>query len=360
MGDKTEKPTPKKLRDARRDGKVARSAEFGSSLACLAVFSVVYGLCVFGWGAAVSEVQTLIEIWTRNPSLKDAEQVMFKTGIAVLAFAGLLCAVGALVGGLAGMLQTSGAFSAKPLSPDLTKLSPLAGLKRIFSVKTVATGITVALKLGIVWAVADAVADDIRVSLGSYLLLGGPTMMAALVTPIASLTWGILVAAVVLGAADLFVQRMIYMKEMKQEKHEVKQDYKSMEGDGLTKWRRKSIGWSDIFEGPEKPVKRSSVIVTNPTHLCVGLRYDPSGDAPLPVVTLLAADEAAAQIRRLAAKHGVPTVEWVWLARRLYSDAPLGSPVPEALLAQVADVLAWVHTRSRDADAVWKVPEHTA
>jgi type III secretion protein U len=357
MGDKTEKPTPKRLRDARRDGKVARSADFDAALSCLAVFAVTYGLAVLGWGAAVSAIREFITVRTRNPSLADAQQVMDMMVIVVLAFAGLLCTIAALVSGLSGTLQTQGVFSAKPMSPDPSKLNPIAGLKKIFSIRTVATAVTVAVKLGVVWAVADHVVDDIRLFLGSYLLLSGPTMMAALAKPIATLTWGILIFSVGLAAADLIVQRMIYMKEMKQEKHEVKQDIKSMEGDFLTKGRRKSIGWSNIFEGPESSVKRSNVIVTNPTHLCIGLRYDPDGDAPVPVVTILAADRAAARVRHFASLHGVPTVEWVWLARRLYSDASLGEPVPDALLSQVADVLAWLQTHGVNGDAVWKAPE---
>jgi type III secretion protein U len=357
VADKTEKPTPKRLRDARRDGKVARSAEFGGALAALAVFALAYGLAVLGWDTVVAGVRTIIRTLTRRPELADASQFMFVTGAVVLAFSGALCAVGALVGALVGFLQTGGVFSSKPLSPDPSKLNPIAGLKRIFSLRTVAVGIAVALKLGIVYAVAADTLDDVRRSLGSYLLLAGPDMIAALAAPIASLAAAVLIGSLAMGCVDLLVQRTLFMKDMKQDRHEVKQDYKEMEGDPLIKSRRKSIGLSDMFEGQSARVKRSTVIVTNPTHLCIGLRYDPDGDAPVPIVTLLAEDEVAADVRRLATLHRVPTVEWVWLARRLYADAPLDAPVPDALLAQVADVLAWLHLRGLGSEADWVGPD---
>jgi type III secretion protein U len=356
VGEKTEQPTARRLREARRDGKVPHSQELAGSVASLAVFGVVYGLAWFWWDDAMTRVRSVIQHWARAPDATGASEFMFVTGLAVTAFAALLCSIGGVLAILAGALQTGGAFSSKPLSPDPSKLNPISGLKRIFSLRTVAVAVAVALKLGVVYAVTDSTLEEARRSLGSYLLLTGPAMMAAIAKPVATLTSGVLVAAFGLGLADLLVQRYMHIEDMKMDQHEVKEDFKTTEGDPLVKSRRRSIGWSDIFDGPEGAVKRSTVIVTNPTHLCVGLRYDARDETPVPVVTLLAADDAAARVRQLAAREGIPTVEWVWLARRLHAEATVDAPIPDALFGPVADVLAWLVARADGSDRPWQSP----
>ncbi|HEU4621083.1 MAG TPA: EscU/YscU/HrcU family type III secretion system export apparatus switch protein, partial [Burkholderiaceae bacterium] len=129
---------------------------------------------------------------------------------------------------------------------------------------------------------------------------------------------------------------------MRQNKQEVKQDYKEMEGNPEIKGRRRMNALIDLFSSPQRALKRSTVVVTNPTHIAVALRYDPSGDAPVPVITFKGQNELALLLRRLAREERVPIIENVALARSLYASTDADDTVPVELFDAVADVLIWV------------------
>jgi type III secretion protein U len=357
MGEKTEKPTAKKLREARKDGKAARSADLGSALGMIVTLGVSYLAVSMGSSHAFLWAKKSLENTIRNPNLFDAKQFTLLCIAVSLGFAMVLGAIASIVIFLTGMVQTKGIFSTKPITPDFTRLNPIEGVKKIFSLRTVITLVTIFIKVLAIYLVARSISKEIIQSLGRYPYINPYEALAAISMPIMRLVFGIAFVLLLLGGADQLVQFFMFMRDMRQDKDEVKRDYKESEGDPLIKGQRRNLAIEASFEPSRAQIQNSSVLVTNPTHVCVGLRYDPDGDAPVPIVTLKAIDKSALKTRALAASMGIPVVEYVTLARRLLAEVPIDEPIHDDLFDPVADIIAWINARKTGSNEDWLSPD---
>ncbi len=341
--DKTEKPTPKRLRDARQKGQVAKSTELNSAFVLLAVLGAVWlgaGSGLEGLRALMGEAMRMAfarDFWEILPGiLERAELLLF------VAFAAIFFAVGS-VAALICRLQVGSVFSMDPVMPKLERVNPLAGLKRIFSKKTLVNFVTTLLKTllvaAVVWGVAKgSIADVLRMprllpeTIG---IVGGLVVMRMLA--------GAWLVNAVLSVADVFIQRHWYLDDMKMAKHEVKRDHKESEGNPEVKGHRRMLAMELLFEELEAKVAKANVVVVNPTHIAVALSYRP-GETDLPQVVAKGGDDMAAMIRRIAESKGIPVVRDVALARKLFETTPVDEYIGRDLFEPVARLLLWARS----------------
>lgn len=340
--DKTEKPTAKRKKEAKRDGRVAKSPDVSGWLVVLVSSLLVPTLFhagatrLEGLFAQVSNVIT-------HPSQAGAVQIL-GTGLGDVA-ALLLPALGAVmvVAVSANIAQTGLVLSAKAAAPKWSHLNPLQGVKKLFSVQSLWQLVKQTLKLAVLLAVAYPTLSGLV-----HQLLGAQSVD---MTPMVDLAGGQLIGMIravalgglLLGAADYAVQRHQLQKSLKMTKHEVKEEHRQSEGDphirGAVRRKQRTLSRLRMMAA----VANADVVITNPTHYAVALRYDPStGGAPR--VVAKGADAVAARIREEAAAHEVPVVEDPPLTRAVYAACDLDDAIPAELYLAVARLLAFVFT----------------
>jgi type III secretion protein U len=338
--EKTEEPTQKKLEDAREKGQAAKSQDVSAAL-------VLLSITVLLWVAAEATASRVLAVVTRlfdQLALVDGAYdlnpvIVADTLDALLAVAPFVI-VSVLIGIVSQAVQVGLELSFEPISPDFEKVNPGAGLKKLVSLKSVVEFVKTLIKAVALIAVMWAVVRDLL-----PLLLGSAYLEPA---AIAVLGWGAvmrvlggaLLLYLVVGALDFGLQKFLFLREQRMTKDEVKREYKEMEGDPEIKGKRKQLAREYVESAPRQTVPGATVVVTNPTHYAVALRYEP-GETPLPLVVAKGTDGEAMEIRRIAESHGVPIIEEPPLARALFT-VPLAEPVPEALFEAVAAVLRWV------------------
>ena len=340
-GEKTELPTPKKLRDARKKGQVCSSRDVVST-AILVVMMVVCALLV---SSVYGDFDQLTEMIGRLAGRQAADAVrlvgcdavvmvvfhsfVFVTVAAVVAIAANLCQIGFL-------------FAAEPIKPNLTKLNPAEGFKRIFSAKNFFEFAKNCFKVTFLGYLIY------RLVMASYeeLLTLCYGEVAELLPVLASLMKRLAVYTafgyVLIAVVDRLFQQKNFLRQMMMTKSEVKREYREMEGSPEIKNEQRRLR-NEILFGPDLTVatRKSDVVVANPTHLAVGIRYRKE-EAPLPKVTVKGSDREAALIRKVALEEGIPIMEDVPLARRLFAETNIEDFIPIGLVKPVAEVLKWV------------------
>jgi flagellar biosynthetic protein FlhB len=340
---KTEKATPKKRQEARQKGQVARSQDVNGAVVLMAS---ILALSAFGPGIVhrIQEAMVGVLAFVESPDVVDREGVteLFMTvGRHVALASAPVIAVCALAGIVANVGQIGFKPSSKALKPDFKKLNPLTGAKNIFGVNAlVETGKNV-LKIG---AVGGIVALAVFPRLDELAaLVGMPAQallphMATMILRVAQWAAG---AYLAIAAFDLFYQRHRFEKNLKMDKEEVKQEHKQQElpseVKGMQRRRAMELARARMMDA----VPTADVVVTNPTHYSVALKYDSGNLAP--VVVAKGTDHLALRIRREAATHGVAVVPDPPLARALYASVDIGRMIPEELFQGVAQLLAYVY-----------------
>ena len=346
-GEKSEAPTPKKLKDARREGQIGRSSDIGAWAGVLAAAAVL-PLVIRNGTEAGTGLLARLQAVAADPQPATASALLGE-GLKDAAFVvAPLGAVAVVVAIAAAAGQGGLHLATKAARPQAKRLNPVQGVKRLFGVRTLWEGVKVFLKtavLGIVlWMSVSALAPQ--------LLAAGSLPLAATVEAAwdgaATLVRTAVIAGLALAAADYFVVRKESMKHIKMSKKEVSEEHKSAEGDPLLKGQRRSRQLAMSRNRMMSEVAKADVVLVNPTHVAVALRYDPARGAPR--VVAKGAGLVAARIRERAGEHGVTMVEDIPLARALHSACELGQEVPAQLYTAVAQVLAFVmRLRSRGA-----------
>jgi len=343
-GEKTEQPTPKKERDAREKGQVARSQEVVSAGSLMAVIAYLW----LAWGDITARLTGLFDV-AAELALGDF-RIGAANGLAIVArecvriFAPV-AAVTIAAGIATNVFQFGIVLSLQALSPKLDKISPAAGFKRIFSMKQVVETLKSILKIVILsillWYVLRAALGPFTVSIGCGL--------ACQINLTATVLFQTLMysglAFLIVALADFVYQKRSHIKSLMMSKDEVKREYKESEGDPHIKGHRKQVAYEILTSEGGAAARKGTAVVVNPTHLAIVLRYDET-ETPVPVVTAKGQNRQAATLRAEAEEAGVPIFRNAPLARRLYADAAIGEAVPDELLDAVAEVLAWV-TRHR-------------
>lgn len=341
--DRTEKPTPKRRKEARRKGQVAKSPDVSGWIITLAATMIIPLLL----RSASSKLEALIDQSTavmQNPSPQGALAILEKgLGDVVLL---VLPVVGAfaVIGVAANVAQSGLVLSPHALAPKWNKLNPLTGIKNLFSVSSLWTLFKQLLKLGALVGLAYSTVHG----MGEKLIGSTPAL-----GPVVSYTGGrliamireVAVAGLVLAVADYAWQRHKINKSLKMTKHEVKEEFKQQEGDRLVKGQIRKKQYSMSRSRMMAAVAGADVIVVNPTHYAVALRYEASrGRAP--VVVAKGIDELALRIRDVGRDHKVPVVEDPPLARAVYAACAIDDCIPPELFLAVARLLAFVFTLS--------------
>jgi type III secretion protein U len=340
MSEKTEEPTDKKLRDAKQKGQGPKSTDIVA-----AAVLIISLLGLIGMGGAIYErLSSVIKL-----GLGDALQAKTNQAMAALATQMLMDALWAalplvvlsvLAATVALFAQVGVVISFEGLTPKFDKLNPAEGVKKIFSVRSLiefVKSIFKAVALG--WVLWISVKGMVPLLVGAAYL---PLSSAALVAwhSMLDLLGVACLVFVVIAPIDFGLQRFLFIKDQRMSKDDIKREHKEADGDPQMKGQRKAMAHEINNSPPQQKVPGASVVVTNPTHFAVALRYDPE-TTPVPVVVAKGADEAAALIRQIAAQHGVPIVGNPPLARALFK-LPLEHPIPAALFDAVAVVLRWV------------------
>ena len=339
---RTEKATPRRRQKAREDGSVPRSADFDGAVLLWGNFFMFLGLGGATVALMLKQVAHFLQM-ARPGALAEAGmmtllgEVIMIFGRLLLPFLGLN-----LVLALAtGFAQRGFTFSAKPLQPKFERLNPAQGFKRLFSTKALVDLVKSLAKFGLLAWVAFSVLEP-RI----------PTLLATLKLPLAqsmnlfqsamfALYRNLMLAMLVLALADFAWQRSSWEKSIRMTKQEVKDEGKDSEGNPEIKQRQKSIMLAAARRRMLAEVPKATVVVTNPTHVAVALRYDEKSAAPICVAKGL--DHLALKIREKARESGVPILERPDLARALYRTVAVEKAIPQDLYQAVAQVLAFVY-----------------
>ncbi|GAB7543329.1 flagellar biosynthesis protein FlhB [Cupriavidus sp. CuC1] len=341
--EKTEPASARRLEKAREEGQVVRSRELAT---LIMLMSGVVGLWTLG-GTLASKLDAVLHASLAfEPAIAfDTSRMMSRFGIAVweglLAFLPLLLFFGAAA--LAGPMLLGGwMFSAKSFAPDFSRLSPLKGLGRLFSSQSLVEltkAIAKALLVGSVagWVLWRRLPEAIA-------LMSAPIHEALLHMLEMVLSCSAMVAGslVLVAALDVPWQYWTFYKKLRMTKEEVKQEHKDSEGDPHIKSRIRQQQRAMAKRRMMSEVPKADVVVTNPTHFAVALRYE-EGRMSAPRVVAKGSDAIAARIREIAVENGVPLLSAPPLARALHRHVELGREIPAGLYTSVAEVLAWVY-----------------
>lgn len=340
--EKTEEPTQKKMDDAREKGQVASSREVNHWIMFLAAAVFLLGLAP-GVAADISDAVTGYFEFAHEIEVTPAGLGPLLSTLAsdiALAIAPV-AAIFILAALFAGFAQNGILFSPESIKPTLDKISPLAGIKRLFSMKSLAEFAKGVLKLIIVGSVAYAVVSPDLATVETL-----PGMAAGdLIERIRQLAGLLLIAVLsvmtVIAAADFLYQRWEHNKKLRMSRQDMKEEYKQTEGDPIVKQRLRQIRADRSRKRMIADVPNADVVITNPTHFSVALQYD-QGSMGAPKVVAKGADTAAKRIREVAKENGVPIVENPPLARALYASVEIDDEVPEEHFRAVAEVINYV------------------
>lgn len=344
MGERTEQPTSRRLSEARDRGQIAKSQDLSSAvdLAAGVVILVLAGGFIGRSFISLMEKSYTAEGSGWSPDPASVWPLARTIAIDGAKIAAPLLLVTALVAGVAQFLQVGWLFTTRPLKPNLGKLNPISGLKRIFSKRSLMKSILNSFKLVFVVAVAVGVVSGFIpkiIGLPALTALQGMLLIARML-----LTLAIWLAAVLLiiGIIDWLYQKWQHTQDLKMTRQQVKDERRSMEGDPQIKGRRFRMMREIVMQQIQANVPLADVVVTNPTHFAVALRYD-TETMNAPRVVAKGADYMAQRIRLVAAASGVPIVERPPLARGLYFGVEVGREISTEYYEAVAEILAYVY-----------------
>lgn len=341
---KTEEPTERKLTRLREEGSVPTSREVNN------LFAVV-GMVALAGLAAPWAFRRLLELSAAviqnagTTPLDDSSAVgAALTHVMMTMLVSLLplLAVLMVLGYLGGFLQNGGIFSSKPLMPSLEKISLVAGMKRMFSLKSVAELVKSIIKLAVIGVAMVMVIWARRDTLVTLVNGDVYDMLHQMQILLLWLLGAALVVMVLLAIVDYLFQRFQFLAQNRMTRRELKDEMRDSEGDPHIKSRQRQIRMERARKRMMSAVPKSDVVITNPTHYAVALRYKPEEGDAAPIVVAKGVDAVAARIREIATENNVPLYEDPPLARQLWRDVEIDEMVPVQLYEIVAKVLAFV------------------
>lgn len=339
--EKTEDPTSKRLSDARSKGQVSKSQEITS---VFVIFSGFMGLKIFGSSiyAQITNYMTFIfSNLYQETSVENVMRIIFDIGILLAKTALPVMLTILLVGLAVNYYQVGFLFTTQPLSPSLSKLNPINGFKRMFSLRSLVELAKSVLKIVIIGTFIYRFLSNQTPQLPKLIYSDVHVAIHLVADLILSLIYQIGGVMLVLGLFDYAYQKWQYKKGLKMSKHDVKEEYKQAEGDPQIKGKIKQKQREMALRRMMQEVPKADVIVTNPTHYAVALKYDKGMTAP--VVIAKGQDIIAQRIKEIAKEAKIVIVENKPLARALYSTTEVGDVVPQELYKSVAEVLAYVY-----------------
>ena len=340
--EKTEEPTGKKLSDARAKGSVAKSQEvnhfFGilSLLVFIAIFLPWFGgdfLYISKKYIELTHQYNINDVGTGNTLLGLLIDVAWLMILPVASF--IFFAI------ISGTIQNGLIFTTEPLKPDINKINPINGLKNIFSLKSVLEVVKGIVKIAIVGSVAAVLFIPAFSAVESYMAMSLIDVLMATWQMAVTMTTGILIAIVTIALLDLTYQRYDFNKQMRMTRKEVKDEHKNSEGDPMVKARIRQIRMDRAKQRMMANVPQADVVVTNPTHYAVALKYAPE-EMEAPKVVAKGIDAIAERIKDVAKEHKIPILRNPPLARALFASCDIDDFVPKEQFKAVAEVISYV------------------
>jgi len=344
--EKTEEPSSKKIDDARKDGNVPKSQDTNAFVTL--VVALVSFLALLPW--IESRIVYLYLYYQSLIGTEITKEATFQ--ISMITFREIIFMViplsvaVAIAGILANVMQTGFIFTTKPLLPDLSKLDPMKGLKNLFSMKKAVESIKIIIKVGAILWVCYYFLLSFTKELPTVIYFPLYDQLAWLKEKMLILIAVILLLFLVLALADLMFVRYNYFKSLRMSKQELKDEYKQMEGDPKIKAKIRQIQIQMTKKRMMQEIPQADVVITNPTHYAVAIRYNQEKEAA-PKVIAKGTDYIALRIKEIAMNYNIQIVENPPLARELYKKCNIGEIIPENLYKAVAEVLAFVYKSSK-------------
>lgn len=341
-GDKTEEATPQRREDFRKRGQVAQTKELSS-------FLTLAGACLCFWmlsGFWLEQVTELIGVIfgdyiSSNIRMEDNRTaVMFaiKKAFYILAPIFLMAFI---LSAASSLVQVGILYNEEALKPDLKKINPMSGLKRLFSMKSLVEGIKAVFKVTLVASIVALIVKEEIVQVPLLIEMTVEQLFEYFGDISIKLIGAVAIFMAVLAGFDYGFQRYDLEKQMKMSKQEVKEEHKNREGDPLIKQRIRRTQREMANKRMMADVPKADVIITNPTHISVAVKYEQGWMAPM--VVAMGADNVAQKIREIAKENKIPIVENKPLARTMFKTLKVGAVVPRELFQAVAEVLAYVY-----------------
>jgi flagellar biosynthesis protein FlhB len=343
MSDKTEEPTPKRLREARKKGQVPKSQDAIQAFLFLIGFSVLIGIGPSLTTNLKAFAIRYIELSTTSTMLStDALYNVFTDSITFLLI-NLSPMLGAIMvtAIVINYAQVGSLFTFETIKPSLNKINPFNGIKKWFSPQTFIELLKTLIKFAIVIFLAYGIIKDLIrplvLSVGSDL----QNMNLLLKKMIMSFTYKVAVVFIVIAGADYFLQKKMMMKNLKMSKDEIKREYKQDEGDPMFKHKRKELAHELIFNNMMKKARKATAVVVNPIHMAAAIYYE-RGKSSAPVIVAKGRNLIAEQLKQIAREEGIPIIRNISLAQAL-NKLELDEQIPEHLYTAVAEVLNFVY-----------------
>lgn len=353
-GEKTEEPTSKKLEDSRKEGQVSKSTELNNAVMLIGLFLLLKMICSYlgnGFVQIFNYVYTripyMLGIYSGEYSSKDISSFLIFIMLRIILFVAPFFLASFFINFIMNVVQVKWKVTSKPLKPKLSKLNPVNGFKRIFSKDKLVELLKSLIKLGIFFYVAYSMLSK---NIGVIMLLYDMPLMTALSSVsklIIDVGLRISFVYLILGFADLKYQKWKFHEDMKMTKQEVKDEVKNQEGDPQVKGQQKRRMREASQRRMMQNVPQADVVITNPTHFAVALKYDVLV-ADAPIVVAKGQDYLAQKIKDAAKENDVEIVEDKALARLLYHNVPLDAKIPQELFQAVAEVLAFVYNLKKN------------
>ena len=347
MAEKTEKPTPKKIKDARKRGQVAQTPDIPKLISCSIIFEVLVAVSQF----VMEDMQFLVflPISFVNVPFQQAFNSVMDEAIRVLWVITLIVSALCLIANLFGRWAQFGMlFAPEALKPDINKLNPFTQFKQLFSGQKLTEVLNNLFKSSLVLVLFYFLLDQIIGDIMKLPYLTLDNLWVATVDLFAFVARVCLLALLFPAMVDYVLKKFFHLKQLKMDKQEIKQEYKDSEGDPMLKYQRKQLGF-ELMESPPKQlhsVGEADMLVVNPSHFAVALSYK-VGETPLPVIVARGRDNDALELISQAHALQIPVIRFVWLARTLYR-VELGGYILRETLEAVASVYIMVQNISEE------------
>jgi flagellar biosynthetic protein FlhB len=342
-GEKTEKATPRKRQKAREEGQVAKSQEVSAALILLAIFLVLLfmgkdiGERLYQFFKSFYNSYLLMNL-TQETTAKLMQEITYQAVMIVWP----IFLITVFIGFFSNYIQFGLLFTTKPLACKLDKLDPIKGAKRIFSMQAVVNLIKSLLKVTfigtavwlVLWNGKDSLLALATKSVGDMLSVVGKLTL--------QMGFTVAVLLIIIAILDYMYQRFQHEKQLRMSKQDIKDEYKMMEGDPQIKGKIKQKQREMAMRRMMQEVPNADVVITNPTHFAVAIKYDGT-TMQAPTVIAKGQDFVALKIKEIAGQNEIVTVENKPLARMLFAQVEIGQQIPEDLFQAVAEILAYVY-----------------
>lgn len=342
MAEKSEKATPKKIKDARKKGQVAKSQDFPAAFTFVVSIALTLGMAHVLYINMTKFMVEMFNAISQDVDLQEKGGSYILTSIQIIFSSSFpIMAITSLVGVFVNFLIIGPLFSMEALKPDIKRLNPVDNLKNMFKLKTFIELIKSILKITgaiiLIYSVVKDSLSDIVATAGLPLISSTLIFNNFLMKVIIRV--GIFFLAIAIF--DLVFQKRNFAKQMMMEKFEVKQEYKDTEGDPHIKGRRRQMAQELAYQEGPSSVRRAKAVVTNPTHIAVALEYQDQVD-PAPKILTMGKGLVADKIVQVAQEYDVPIMRNVPLAHELFSLGGISQYIPETTYSAVAEILKWL------------------